>query len=147
MSTKFAFSEMFDNAENGYPVDALPVGLEKCKEFGIRNVVIEIDLVYYSIDYTRYTKQRICELLEKRIEWIRESLHPDSKIFVNLRDFADAMLTDPERQFYVVNFLSCMKERIFGIAYEEGGNFFLEAISNLRIPLHVRVNPGLNFFF
>ena len=126
MSKKYAFTEMFDNIdESGCPIDQLPIGLQKCKEFGIKNVVMEIDLLYYSIDYEVFNEKKICQMLAKRIKWMRENLSPDSKIFVNLRDFSPCMLANPARQLYVVNFLASMKERIFGIAYEEGGKDFL----------------------
>ena len=122
MSNKWAFTEMFDSIDDkGFPIDELPIGLQKCKEFGIKNVIMEIDLMYYSVDYTKFTVEKICEMLVKRFEWIRENLSPDSRIFVNLRDFSPCMISNPSRQFHVVNFLSSMEKRIFGIAYEEGG--------------------------
>merc|ERR1711962_445501 len=122
MSMKWAFTEMFDSIDDkGYPIDELPIGLQKCKEFGIKNVIMEIDLMYYSVDYTKFNVEKICEMLVKRFEWIRENLSSDSRVFVNLRDFSPCMISNPSRQFHVVNFLSSMEKRIFGIAYEEGG--------------------------
>ena len=68
MSTKYAFTEMFDNVdpESKMPIDELPIGLVKCKEFGIMNVVIEIDLNYYGIDNSKWTTQMICDMLKDR---------------------------------------------------------------------------------
>ena len=92
---------------------------------------MEIDLVYYAIDYTTFTEEKICAMLAKRFKWIRQNLSPDSRIFINLRDFSECMLANPARQFHVVNFLSSLpeNERIFGIAYEEGGKHLVEQLT------------------
>ena len=61
MSNKWAFSEVFDDVDidNQYPVDKLPIGLKKCQQFGIRNVMLEIDLNYYRIDYSKFTGKSV----------------------------------------------------------------------------------------
>ena len=63
--------------------------------------------------------------------WIRHNLSPNSRIFVNLRDFSPCMLTVPHKQFRIINFLSSLpaEDRIFGIAYEEGGRNLPEQLA------------------
>ena len=70
MSTKYAFSEVFDSTDPATkaPINKLPIGLAKCKEFGIMNVVLEIDLNYYGVDYEIFTVKKICEMLKERFE-------------------------------------------------------------------------------
>lgn len=71
MSTKYAFSEVFDNIDSKtkQPLDELPIGLKKCKEFGIMNVVLEMDLNYHGIDYDKFDEQSICDMLKDRFRY------------------------------------------------------------------------------
>lgn len=133
MSKYWAFSEFIESysADKVPHEDIIPVGLQKCKELGIHNIMMEFDLVYYGIDYKVFTMKKLCELMSKRIKWIRENISPNSRIFVNIRDFSDCMLKKPKRMFKVVHYLSSLpeNERIFGIAYEEGGNNYPEQLA------------------
>lgn len=117
--TKFwAFTEFVDEVdENKVPIeDLIPIGLQKCKQLGIPNVMIELDVNYYGIDYDIFDEDRLCNLLHERIRWIRENLSPKSKIFVNFRDMCTCMTVNPRRVFEVVNFLSSLpkEEQIMG---------------------------------
>ena len=71
MSTKYAFSEMFDNIDpvTKEPIDELPIGLRKCLEYGIMNVVMEIDLNYFDIDYEKFTEEKLCAMLIERLRY------------------------------------------------------------------------------
>ena len=64
----------------------------------------------------------------KRITWAREELGEDSRIYVNLRDFSDAMAKAPERVFSVVKYISMYRPKIIGILYEEFGSNFPEEL-------------------
>ena len=56
------------------PQDDIPIGLLKSKKLGIKNVIIEMDLTYYAIDYKIFNANVMCDLLLKRLEWIHENL-------------------------------------------------------------------------
>ena len=67
LSQAFAFSELFEKIDNGIPNrEFIPIGLLKCKQFGINNPVIEIDLDYFKIDYDIFTIELLCSFLETR---------------------------------------------------------------------------------
>ena len=128
MTTKYGFVELSDDSKDGIPVDDLPIGLRKCKELNLPNPIIEIDLAYYSFDYENWTVEKICKLIDKRITWVRKELSEDSKIYINLRDFSDAMDKAPDRVFNVVKYISSYRPKIIGILYEEFGNNFPEEL-------------------
>lgn len=130
LSDAFAFSELWEVVKDGVPQPDIPIGLTKCKKFGITNVMLEFDLMWHSIDYETFTMDKLCEFLKEKIDWIRENLSKNALIFTNLRDFSSCMLSHPERVFHVVNFLSKLpkKERIFGLAYEDLGKSLPEEI-------------------
>ena len=131
MSDKFAFTEFLESIdEDKVPREDVPIGLLKMKEYGIKNVIMEIDLVYYGIDYNKFKAGNLCKLLSKRFKWIRDNLSPDSRIFVNVRDFSECMKTIPKRLLYIVHYLATLpeNERIFGIAYEDGGKHYPEQL-------------------
>ena len=126
LSGAFAFCETWDAVEDEVPQELpIPIGMRKCKQFGVPNLIIELDLVYYKVDYTRFDASDICQLLKQRIDWIREHVSKDSMIFVNLRDVSDAIAKHPERVWEVVNFLSTLStdDRIFGILIEDLGKY------------------------
>ena len=132
MRDKFAFTEFLETIdENKVPQEDIPIGLIKMKEFGIGNVMMEMDLVYYGIDYSKFKAGNMCRLLSQRFKWIRENLYPDSRIFVNIRDFSECMKTNPQRLLYIVHYLARLpeNERIFGIAYEESGKHYPEQLA------------------
>lgn len=128
MSTKFAFTELSDEIKDGVPVDDLPIGLQKCKELGVPNPIIEIDMGYFGIDYTKFTEEKQRKLIDERIRWCRQNLSKDSKIFVNFRDFSDGMSKAPERLMRMVTYLASYRPQIYGILYEEFGCNFPEEL-------------------
>ena len=130
LSGAFAFSELWEVCKNGVPQDDIPIGLIKCKKFGIKNVMLEFDLVWHSVNYNVFTMPTLCQYLKSRIDWIRANLSKESMIFTNLRDFSNCMVQYPERVYQLVNFLSSLpeKERITGLAYEDLGKSLPEEI-------------------
>ena len=126
LSGAFAFSECWDVVENKIPQEEpIPVGMRKCKQFSVPNVIIEVDLCYYKVDYDQFDEDKICDLLKKRFDWMRENVSKDSLTFLNFRDFSDAMATHPQRVWKVVNFLSTLppEDRILGILIEDLGKY------------------------
>lgn len=128
----YAFSDVWDSVDGGTPCQEVPVGLHKCKQFGINNVVLEMDLNMYKIDYTRFTMDKACELVKSRLNWIRSNLQNSPKIFINLRDWPDCMHRCPERVWQFVSFLSKLspEERIFGLATEHLGTYTPQQIAS-----------------
>ena len=132
-SKLYAFSEFTESIDkNKVPdVETIPIGLRKMKELGIINPIVEADLVYQRIDYKKFKVENICELLLQRMKWVRENLSKDSRIFINLRDFFDAMKMKPKRVLKVVHYLSSLppEERPFGLLYEESGKDLPEELA------------------
>lgn len=126
----YAFTELihFTDKQSRIPdTETIPVGLMKMKELGIRNPIIEVDLFDPGINYEIFNVKRITKFLSERMEWVRQNLAPDSKIFFNFRDIADAIINEPKRVFQVVKYLSSLppNQRPFGLVYEEPtGNYF-----------------------
>ena len=82
------------------------------------NPIIEID----TLRYRREMKvDSWCKVLKKRFIWIKEKLGSDAKIFVNFRDFSDAMFHDVAPVLKIALFLGTLplNLRPFGIMFEE----------------------------
>ncbi|KAL9969057.1 hypothetical protein ACROYT_G021222 [Oculina patagonica] len=128
----YAFTEFLESVgKNRVPdTKTIPIGLRKMKELGIKNVIIEMDLVYKGIDYKKFKVEKINELLSERLAWIGENLSQDSKIFINLRDLPDGLIKKPKRIFKVIRYLSSLplNERPFGLLYEESGKYLPEQL-------------------
>ena len=127
----WAFSEFLEKINNKIPdTDKIPIGMVKMKELGIKNAIIEADLVYNGIDYSVFTMKKMCALFSKWFRWIRENLSQDSLILINIRDLPDAMVRKPRRVFKLVNYLSSLppNERPYGIVFEESGKYFPEQV-------------------
>ena len=128
----YAFTEFLESiGKDGVPdTETIPIGLRKMKELGIKNPIIEMDLVYRGIDYKKFKVEKINQLLSDRLKWIRENLSPDSKVFIKLRDLPDGMVKKPKRVFKVIRYLSSLppNERPFGLVTEESGKHLPEQI-------------------
>jgi len=123
LTNAFAFSELWENLEEEIPQPDIPIGLTKCKQFGINNVVLEFDLMYYKIDYDEFDMEEICWYFKDKVDWIRANLSPRSLILINIRDFSQTMEFEPHRVGYFVNFVSSLppEERILGLIFEDLG--------------------------
>ena len=128
----YAFTEFLESVGKDRVPDTktIPVGLRKMKELGIKNAIVEMDLVYRGIDYTKFKVQAINKLLSERLAWIRSNLSQDAKVFINLRDLPDAFVKKPKRAFKVIRYLSSLppNERPFGLVYEESGKYLPEQL-------------------
>ena len=130
MSTFYAFSEGWGSISNGEPdLVTLPVGLDKMKTLQLQNPIFEIDLADSRIDWEKFTVERVKNLLQERIKWVKENLAVDGKVLINYRDFSIAMLdpTTTHRILSVTEFLARLPAdmRPFGLIFEEptGKNF------------------------
>jgi len=73
----WAFSEFLESVDPKTKVPdtkTVPVGLRKMKELGIKNAIIELDLVWAGIDYSNFKVAAIKQLLSERMAWCRKSL-------------------------------------------------------------------------
>ena len=116
------------NEDGTIIAETVPTTLLKMKELKLRNPIIEIDLADQRIDWTKkLIVEELCQLLLERIKWSKQHLCPNSKIFINLRDFTTAMTKSPERVLRVVQYLSSLNElsRPIGLMYEEPTGRFL----------------------
>ena len=128
----YAFTEFLESiGKDRVPdTETIPIGFRKMKELGIKNPIIEMDLVYRGINYKKFKVENINQLLSDRLKWIRENLSPDSKVFINPRDLPDGMVKKPKRVFKVIRYLSSLprNERPFGLVTEESGKYLPEQI-------------------
>ena len=129
----WAFSEFLESVDPKTKVpdtETVPVGLRKMKELGIKNAIIELDLVWAGIDYSNFKVAAINQLLSERMAWCRENLSKDSKIFFNIRDLPDGMVKKTKRIFKVIRYLSSLPpdERPFGLLFEESGKYLPEEV-------------------
>jgi len=128
----FSFSEVTEGVTDGVAdTETVPVAMEKCKTYGIPNVIIEIDLADPRFDWKeKFTIRDFCQLLLKRINWCYDNLSSDSKILVNFRDFAFAMKGKNSlvRVLTVVKFLAKLTKQCFGLCVEEPGKFLPEEV-------------------
>ena len=128
----YAFTEFLESVDKDRVPDTktIPIGLRKMKDLGIKNVIIEADLVWAGIDYTKFKVAAINRLLSERMAWCRENLSKDSKIFINIRDLPDGMVKKPKRIFKVIRYLSSLPqdERPFGLVLEESGKYLPEEV-------------------
>ena len=118
----WAFSEITEGSKNKVPdMDSVPIGLRKMKEVGLYNVIFELDLGDSTYDFEKFTVDKCCLLLQKWIDWVYNNLNKNAKIFISFRDLPDAMPTDSERVFQVVDFLCKLQDKIglFGLMFEE----------------------------
>ena len=102
-------------------MDSVPIGLRKMKEVGLYNVIFELDLGDSTYDFEKFTVDKCCLLLQKWFYWVYNNLNKNAKIFISFRDLPDAMPTDSERVFQVVDFLCKLQDKIglFGLMFEE----------------------------
>ncbi|CAH3030331.1 unnamed protein product [Porites evermanni] len=130
----YAFSEFLEsvNKDRVPDTNTIPIGLRKCKELGIKNVIIEADLVWAGIDFSKFKVADINQLFSERMEWCRKNLSKDCKIFINFRDLPDGMMKKPKRILRVIRYLSSLpqEERPFGLMTEESGKYLPEEVSS-----------------
>lgn len=128
----YAFSEFLESIDKDRVPDTktVPIGMRKMKDLGIKNAIIEMDLVYKGIDYKKFKVEAINDLLRERLRWIRKHLAKDAKVFINFRDLPDGMVKKPKRIFKVIRFLSSLPkdERPFGLVTEESGKYLPEQL-------------------
>ena len=128
-STLYAFTEVAESFKDGVPdTDTVPMGLRKMQAFGLRNPIIEIDLADKTVDWERKTTvDDYYRLILRRIEWAKENLSRNSKIFVNIRDLPIAIQSTPQRLLKMVHYLATLPEqfRLFGLQYEEPTGRFM----------------------
>jgi len=118
----FAFSEITDGSKDGVPdTETVPIGLQKLKGTGIYNVIFEIDLGNSTYDFNKFSVDQMCALVKKWVIWCHEHLNKNAKVLFNFRDLPDAMPTDTERVFKVVDFLLKLPKEyeLFALIFEE----------------------------
>ena len=123
-SNFYSFSEVSDEGvKNGtYEAEKIPVGLRKNKKYGLKNTFFEVDLADSSCEWgTKFTVKDMCDLLERRINYVFDEISPDAKVLLNLRDLPIAMGSAPERVLTIVKFLSQLpeKRRMFALCFED----------------------------
>lgn len=102
----------------------LPIGLGRCKQYGIRNVILEVDV--RCITYKRFQLEDFRALFQERLDAIRE-FSPNARVLVNLRDAPTAYFEKEldrlgrirPRLWVIIKALSMLTPQIFGLAFED----------------------------
>lgn len=117
------FSEEVDYHIDTRDLDKVSYGLQRALKYGIKNVVLEFDVLCQHS--ANFDIDKMCGVVWSRVEWIRKNLSPDSLIFINLRDFCDAWKQKPHYIERMIIFLSTREHQIFGLLMEDpsGGVF------------------------
>jgi hypothetical protein len=117
----FCFSELRDEVIDGVPSENLPMGSARAAEYGIPNVIVELDLLCPLTNWEKLGMPAYCSLFFRRVSWIRENCAKDAMIFVNIRDFVPAWAKQPARIEYFLNSVASQPavQRISGVAIEE----------------------------
>ena len=122
-SRLYSFSEVSEGIKDGaYDTESVPVSLRKNKKYGLRNVFFECDLVDKNIKWGEKFKRRdMCAMIRKWIEWVRDNIHKDGRILLNLRDLPLAMTSKPKRVLKVVKYLSELPDhlKMFALCFED----------------------------
>ena len=125
----YSFSEVSEGIKNGaYDTKSIPISLRKNKRFGLRNVIFECDLVDKNVDWgTQFKRRDMCQLIHKWIVWVKDNIHKDGRVLLNLRDLPQAMSQKPKRVLKVVRYLSQLPDhqKIFALIFEESTGEFL----------------------
>ena len=97
---------------------------------GLMNPIIEIDTLRHRREMN---VDNWCKILKKRFQWIKKNFGPDAKIFVNFRDFSDAMFHDVAPVLKIALFMGMLPPdlRPFGLMFEEPrGTYLPEEVGN-----------------
>ena len=88
------------------------------------NPIIEIDTLRHRREMN---VDNWCKILKKRFQWIKKNFGPDAKIFVNFRDFSDAMFHDITPVLKIALFMGMLPPdlRPFGLMFEEPRGTYL----------------------
>lgn len=133
----WAFAEVSDYANPaGFDMMKVPISVQKNKDYGLVNIIFEIDLTRDPVEWdTRWTALDTFKLLASLIEQHRERCccpqrTMGGRIMVNFRDFSNAMTLAPHRVLEIVAALSSLprEQRVFGIMYEDLGSSLPEEL-------------------
>ena len=116
----YVFSEMVEDVHDGFPDHAIPHGLVKMKEYGIRNAILEVDLLCKRTDPAKFTDDMIPHLIQSRLDFIRRHA-PRANIFINYRDgpVAWADVAGRTRIIRTTQFLASLQPQITGLLFED----------------------------
>lgn len=122
-SRLYSFSEVSEGIKDGgYDTEKIPISLRKNKYFGLRNVFFECDLVDKNVKWgEKWKKRDMVQMLRKWIEWVKDNIHKDGRVLLNLRDLPLAMSKKPKRVLKVVKYLSQLPDnlKMFALCFED----------------------------
>jgi hypothetical protein len=87
----FAFSEVSDRVIGGIPDETLPLGMSKCHRYGIEHIIIECDINCKQTNWAMIGVPGYCALIRRRLEWVHTYLAAGARVFINYRDFPEAV--------------------------------------------------------
>jgi hypothetical protein len=124
----YCFSEVAGELrEPGHEPDLdPPAALLRAKEYGLRNVFLELD----GVCKTLYSVEVATKVLGARIVWIREHLSKDARIYVNLRDLPITWDMPASTLRGVARWLATLprEQRITGLVFEDYNGSMLPAL-------------------
>ena len=138
----YAFSEMRHAAPvNGiWSLDPIPTGLQRIKEYTIKNVVLEMDFLCRKTNWEIFGTRELCTFIQRRLEYIHKDIYVRSEVFINFRDAPSAWNNVEVRQRMIdlTVFLANLPAPIrpFGLLYEEpAGSCFPWDITGLTVTI------------
>ena len=94
----------------------LPSGILRCKEYGLQNIILEIDVAHW----TNFQYDDFLQLFQTRLDAIR-TFSPDAKILINLRDAPSAYFEENAvgKLKQIIKAAASTEPKLFGLAFED----------------------------
>ena len=115
----YIFAELFDQVLDGIPSTVNTRGMVNAEKYGIRNLIVELDVNTPRFDAWGGTEtiNKLCTLRCSQFRQRRNS----RRIFFNIRDFPSAMRRRPQETLDIVTHLALLPKEIrpFGLMVED----------------------------
>mmetsp|Transcript_51462 Transcript_51462/g.145027 ORF Transcript_51462/g.145027 Transcript_51462/m.145027 type:complete len:665 (-) Transcript_51462:100-2094(-) len=118
----------FGSVAGDFSDENVPIGMQKCKEYGITNVVLEVGASDEGcFDWAGKGAAGWVELFTLHLRWCKEHLGENARVILNIWDCPTAMLKRPQRVLDIVAGLAKLPKEIrpMGFMFEEPtGEYF-----------------------
>jgi hypothetical protein len=129
----YAFSEMVTDVVGGVPIADIPPGLLKIKKYGIKNCILEVDIMCTRRDPIKFSDIALREWIRTRLDFIRNEISPDDMVFVNFRDapLAWKYAEGRVRMKMLIEFFAALPKKLAGLLFEDanGSDFHWDLLT------------------
>merc|ERR1712032_626011 len=109
----------FTGSTGDFSEENVPIGMKKCKEYGITNLLIELGASDEGcFDWAGKGAAGWVEVFKLHVEWCKKNLGENARVILNVWDFPTAMLKCPQRVLDIVAGLAKFPKEI-RISWEE----------------------------